>query len=144
MRTLWRDDVSSYDGTHYTLPPCRMFPKPLQSPNPPVYVGGETDVALRRVARLGDGWHGFNHTPASAAECVARLDRALADAGRSHDDVDVTICAYLQPVEPAMLPAYRDAGVRQLVLTAFAADPDGIRETVRRLGDEYVGAASAL
>jgi hypothetical protein len=43
-----------------------------------------------------------------------------------------------------MLPAYRDAGVRQLVLTAFAADPDGIRETVRRLGDEYVGAASAL
>jgi probable F420-dependent oxidoreductase len=144
MRTLWRDDVSSYDGKHYTLPPCRMFPKPLQSPNPPVYVGGETDVALRRVARLGDGWHGFNHTPASAAECVARLDRALADAGRLRDDIDVTVCAYLQPVEPAMLPAYRDAGVHQLVLTAFAADPDGIRDTVLRLGDEYVSAAKDL
>jgi probable F420-dependent oxidoreductase len=144
MRALWHDDVSTYEGEHYTLPACRMFPKPVQTPNPPVYVGGETDVAIRRVARLGDGWHGFNHTPASAGECVARLDRALADEDRSRDEVDVTVCAYLQPVEPALLAAYRDAGVQQLVLTAFAGDPAGIRETVLRLGDEYVGAARDL
>ena len=144
MRRLWRDDVSQHDGTHYTLPSCRMFPKPVQTPNPPVYVGGETDVALRRVARLGDGWHGFNHLPDSAAECVGRLEGALADAGRSRDEIDVTVCGYLQPVEPGMLSAYRDAGVDQVVLTAFAADPDGIREMVLRLGEEYVGAASAL
>jgi probable F420-dependent oxidoreductase len=144
MRTLWRDDVSGYEGNHYTLPPCRMFPKPVQKPNPPVYVGGETDVALRRVARLADGWHGFNHTPASAAECVARLDRMLADEGRSRDEIDVTVCSYLQPVEPAMLPAYRDAGVQQLVLTAFAADAAGMRDTIAKLGDDYVAAAGAL
>lgn len=144
MRTLWRDDVSSHDGEHYTLPPCRMFPKPMQSPNPPVYVGGESDVALRRVARLGDGWHGFNHTPATAAECVARLDRELAAVGRSRDEIDITVCAYLQPVEPALLPAYRDAGVQQVVLTAFAADAAGIRDTIARFGDEYVSAATDL
>jgi len=144
MRRLWRDEESTHEGPHYTLPPCRMYPKPVQTPNPPVYVGGETDVALRRVARLGDGWHGFNHLPASAAECVGRLDRFLADEGRSRDDIDITVCAYMQPVAPGLLSAYRDAGVRQLVLTAFAGDPDGIREMVLRLGDEYVAPASDL
>ncbi len=144
MRTLWRDDVSSHRGEHYTLPPCRMFPKPVQAPNPPVYVGGETDVALRRVARLADGWHGFNHTPATAAECVARLDRELATQGRTRDEIDITVCTYLQPVEPALLPAYRDAGVQQLVLTAFAGDAAGIRDTVHKIGDDYVGAAADL
>jgi probable F420-dependent oxidoreductase len=144
MRTLWSDDVSQHDGEHYALPPCRMFPKPVQAGGPPLYFGGETAPALRRVAELGDGWHGFNHLPASAAESVRRLAAALSDAGRSLDDVDVTVAAYLQPVEPSMLPAYRDAGVDQLVLLGFAADPKDATDVIGRLGDAYVGAASEL
>ena len=144
MRSCWRDEVSSYEGTHYTLPPCRMYPKPVQRPHPPIYFGGETDAALRRVAALGDGWHGFNHLPDSAAASVQRLAGFLGDAGRSLADVDVTVGAYLQPVQPAHLPAYRDAGVDQLVLSAFAADPAGIRAVLGKLGDEYVGAAARL
>lgn len=144
MRSCWQDEVSSYDGTHYTLPPCRMYPKPVQQPNPPIYFGGETDAALRRVARHGDGWHGFNHLPDSAAASVKRLERFLSDEGRSLADVDVTVGAYLQPVQPSHLPAYRDAGVDQLVLSAFAGDPDGIRSVLGTLGDEYVDAAARL
>ena len=144
MRSCWRDDVSSYDGEHYTLPPCRMYPKPVQQPNPPVYFGGETDAALRRVATLGDGWHGFNHLPNSAGASIGRLERFLAEEGRSRGDVDVTVGSYLQPVQPSHLPAYRDVGVDQLVLSAFAADPSGIRSTIAKLGDEYVGVADRL
>ena len=62
----------------------------------------------------------------------------------SLDDVDVTVCPYLNPVEPAHLSAYRDAGVDQLVLTGFAFDPDGARTTIGELGDAYVSAAAAL
>jgi len=144
MKACWHDEVSSYEGAHYTLPPCRMYPKPVQQPNPPIYLGGETDAALRRVATLGDGWHGFNHLPDSAAASVRRLEGFLGEAGRSLADVDVTVGAYLQPVQPSHLPAYRDAGVDQLVLSAFAGDPDGIRSVLGRLGDEYVGAAARL
>ncbi|HEV2309604.1 MAG TPA: LLM class F420-dependent oxidoreductase [Acidimicrobiia bacterium] len=144
MRACWRDDVSSYTGTHYTLPPCRMYPKPVQQPYPPIYFGGETDAALRRVARHGDGWHGFNHLPDSAAASVRRLERFLADEDRRLADVDVTVGAYLQPVQPSDLPAYRDAGVDQLVLSAFAADAEGIRTVLGKLGDEYVDAAARL
>ena len=144
MHACWRDELSSYDGEHYHLPPCRMYPKPVQQPNPPVYFGGETDPALRRVAALGDGWHGFNHRPESAAASVGRLDGFLTAAGRSRADIDVTIGAYLQPVEPADLPAYRDAGVDQLVLTGFALDPAGAREVIAKLGDDFVGPARDL
>lgn len=144
MKSCWTDEVSSYDGEHYTLPPCRMYPKPVQAPHPPVYFGGETDPALRRVAQLGDGWHGFNHRPDSAGRSVQRLERFLAEEGRSLGDVDITIGAYLQPVEAADLAAYRDAGVDQLVLTGFAVDAEGARATIAKLGDEFVGAARAL
>jgi probable F420-dependent oxidoreductase len=144
MRTLWTDDVSRYDGDRYPLPPCRMYPKPVQQPHPPIYFGGESDAALRRVAELGDGWHGFNHLPDSAASSVRRLEHALQTAGRSRSEVDVTIGAYLQPVAPEHLVQYRDAGVDQLVLTAFARDAAGIRDEIARLGDAFVGPAAEL
>jgi probable F420-dependent oxidoreductase len=144
MRRLWCDDVSSHDGPYYRLPPCRMFPKPIQQPHPPVYFGGETDAALARVADIGDGWHGFNHTPETAAERVGRLEKLLSERGRSLADVDVIVSPYLQPVTPAALSGYRDAGVKQVVIPGFAADPAGARETLARLGDEWVATAQAL
>jgi probable F420-dependent oxidoreductase len=144
MRTLWRDDVSRYDGELYQLPECRMFPKPVQAGGPPVYFGGETEPALRRVAEVGDGWHGFNHLPESAAASVQRLEQLLSGAGRSLSDIDVTVCPYLQPVDPSHLSAYRDAGVDQLVLTGFAGDPESARDVIGALGDQYVSAAAAL
>ena len=144
MHACWRDDLSTYDGDYYRLPPCRMYPKPVQSPNPPIYFGGETDAAFQRVATLGDGWVGFNHRPDSAGASVRRLGGFLTEAGRQLDDVDVTVGTYLQPVTSADLPAYRDAGVDQLMLTGFAVDPAGARETIAKLGEEFTGAAHAL
>jgi probable F420-dependent oxidoreductase len=144
MRRLWCDDVTSYEGDHYRLASCRMYPKPVQQPHPPIYFGGESDAALRRVADLGTGWHGFGHLPASAGERVRVLERLLRDRGRSLGDVDVTISPYLQPIGPELLAQYRDAGVDQLVLVAFALDAAGIRETIGRLSDGYVAPAAAL
>lgn len=59
-----------------------MYPKPVQEPHPPVYFGGESDAALRRVAEIGDGWHGFNVSVADAPELVRRLASALERRGR--------------------------------------------------------------
>ena len=144
MRALWRDEVSEFKGKYYDLPSCRMYPKPVQGGDLPVYFGGETDPALRRVADVGDGWHGFNHMPESAAATIERLNGLLRERERSLSDVDITVCPYLQPVEPSHLSAYRDAGVDQLVLTGFAADPAQAREVLGSLGDAWVGAAAAL
>jgi probable F420-dependent oxidoreductase len=144
MRTLWCDEVSSFEGDSYRLPACRMYPKPVQRPHPPLYFGGESNAALRRVADLGNGWHGFGHLPESAAERIRVLERLLVERGRSLAEVDVTVSPYLQPIGPELLSQYRDAGVDQLVLVAFAFDPAGIRDAIGRLSDDFAAPAAEL
>ena len=56
-RRLWRDDVASFAGVHYHLPPVRTGPKPLQRPWPPIWIGGNSQAALARAVALGDGLH---------------------------------------------------------------------------------------
>jgi probable F420-dependent oxidoreductase len=122
MRTLWCDDVSQYDGEFYQLAPTRQFPKPVQQPHPPIHFGGESNAALRRVADLGQGWYGFNLTPDAAAERIGVLDAMLRKRGRRRDDVQVSICPYMQQMTPDMIGQYAKAGVDRLILIAAAAD----------------------
>jgi probable F420-dependent oxidoreductase len=144
MRRMWCDEVSQYDGEFYTLPPCRVYPKPVQSPHPPVYFGGESDAALARVADAGNGWIGFNHSPETAAERIKTLERILADRGRPRDDVNIVVSPYFRPIEPTALSAYAAAGADQVVLPALAFDPDGVRDTIARIDDDWVTAAAEL
>ena len=82
--------------------------------------------------------------PTLARERIEALDRLLDERGRKRADVDVTVSPYLTPIQPEHLVQYRDAGVDQLVLMAFAFDPEGIRETIGRLGEEFAAPPSKL
>ena len=97
LKRLWCDPVSNFSGEFHELAEARFYPKPVQRPHPPILFGGESDAALARVARLGDGWFGFNHTLKSAEECLSRLDAALEVEGRSRDDLEISLSPYLQP-----------------------------------------------
>ena len=144
MQRLWTDPVSEFHGRFYELAPCRMYPKPLQQPHPPIHIGGESDAALRRVARLGNGWHGFNLTPPRAAERVGRLHELLAGAGRSPSEVEVTIGTYMLPVDLAAVEAYHAAGVDQIVVLDLAATVDDVLVALDRLAKEIVEPAARL
>jgi len=82
IASLWRDDVSSFKGEFYDLPPCRQYPKPVQHPGPPIYFGGESMPALRRTADLGQGWYGFNTSVEQTRGCLDQLDELLEKRGR--------------------------------------------------------------
>lgn len=56
MRRYWSGESVVFEGKHYRTDAARMYPRPTQGSIPIVW-GGHTDAALRRVARLGDGWH---------------------------------------------------------------------------------------
>ncbi len=56
LRKLWTEKIVHHDGEFYELGPLRFEPKPVQKPYPPIEVGGTTNPAVRRAARLGDGW----------------------------------------------------------------------------------------
>ena len=127
MRALWTEDPSSFEGEHYQLRECRMYPKPIQTPHPPIHVGGESNAALRRVAQHGQGWYSFNRKPDDLDEPLARLDDLLAAEGRSRADIELTVCPYLQGIDPGAVDGYQAKGVDRLVLLCLAFDLDTLK-----------------
>ena len=142
MRSLWCDDVSSFSGETYELPRCRMYPKPVQQPHPPIHVGGESDAALRRVARFGQGWYSFNRLPEDLAEPLGRLDKLLADEGRKRSELTLTVCPYFNPTTPEMIEAYAEAGVDRLVVLLLAFDRDTMLAMADQLAADVVERAA--
>ena len=86
MRALWTQSRASYHSEYVSFDDVIMFPKPAQQPHPPILVGGVSRVALRRAARLGDGWYGWKLTPEELSECVEILDDELGKVGRRRDE----------------------------------------------------------
>ena len=123
LRRLWCDPVSSYKGEFYSLPECTMYPKPVQDPHPPVHFGGESDAAIRRAARVGQGWHTFGRLPADVPAVMSRLEQELEAAGRPRNDFQVTVSPYLNPITPDMVDEYAAAGVDQLTIMLMAFSP---------------------
>ena len=126
MKQLWTQPVSSYDGRYYRLPECRMYPKPVQQPHPPIHVGGESDGALRRTARLGQGWFGFNRQPEDVPEALERLDRALENEGRTRADIEISVCPYFKGTDADGIKRYADVGVDRVIVVVFGFDRDGL------------------
>jgi probable F420-dependent oxidoreductase len=126
MRRLWCDEVSSHDGELWTLPPSRAYPKPVQSPHPPIHVGGEGDVALRRVVRLGAHWFPFNLSPDELAARRADLARLLEAVGRPVDDVHITVSPTRATNDGSHVRAFADAGADQVVLPVPRSTPETI------------------
>jgi probable F420-dependent oxidoreductase len=82
---LWREDQVDFSGAFYTLKAATILPKPVQ-PNLPMWIGGSTEAAIRRTARIGTGWQAGGEPPAEAGRVVAAIKAAATEAGRSIDD----------------------------------------------------------
>jgi probable F420-dependent oxidoreductase len=101
FKALWTQDPASYHGEFYRFDSVRCLPHPVQKPHPPIWVGGHSKAALRRVARLGDGWHPVGANPAvplRPPELRALLDdlRRLTEA-EGRDPSKLTI-SYKAPI----------------------------------------------
>jgi probable F420-dependent oxidoreductase len=132
MRRLWSDDVSSYQGEFVKFDAVRSNPKPLKGAKLPVFFGGESGPALRRVAEYGDGWCGFNLMPDEAAAKIKRIEDLLKANGRKRSDLELAVSPYTKPIKPDDLKRYRDAGADEVVLIKLAP-PRGEKELVENL-----------
>lgn len=127
MRSLWDDEQPSFDGNYVSFSRIDAHPRPLQSPLP-VVVAGHSPAAHRRAARAGDGWCGFMLNLDETAEHVARLDRALAAAGRSSDDFEITVVPRGR-IDPDLVAAYGEVGVDRLALLPRGDDVEDFLHT---------------
>ena len=135
LRALWCDDPSSFSGAFYELAPCTFYPKPVQSPFPPVHIGGESDAALRHTARVGQGWHSFNRPPDTLAPALARLDAFLEEAGRTRADITVTVCPYFQGLSPESTERYGEAGADAVAALLLPLSPDQVAPAFDAIDD---------
>jgi probable F420-dependent oxidoreductase len=81
FKELWTAEQPSFEGEFFRFRDIGFAPKPVQKPHPPIWVGGDSPGAFRRVVTLGDGWHATSKTPAELRAALDRL-RAAADAAR--------------------------------------------------------------
>jgi alkanesulfonate monooxygenase len=85
---LWTQDVVDYDGLYYKLKQARLFPKPLQKPHPPIWIGGQSDRILRSVIKYGSGWIPANNTsPEEYKTLIGRLRMLAAEVGRDSSEI---------------------------------------------------------
>jgi len=75
----------AFDGPHHAFGRTGFYPRPAREGGPPVWVGGESSAALRRVAKHGVGWTTFGHPPSEVREMRGRLSAAWEDHGREGD-----------------------------------------------------------
>jgi probable F420-dependent oxidoreductase len=137
MRTLWREDIASFDGEFVRFDSIRVNPKPVRDRQIPIVLGGNSDPALRRVAAWGDGWYGFNlDGVAAVAERLGYLEARCREAGR--DVAGLRRAVALRQPQVSDVPALADLGVDELVIVdSPPADPQLAAEWVSDLAERW-------
>jgi hypothetical protein len=109
IKEIWTKDQAEFHGHHVEFEPIFCWPKPVQRPHPPIYIGGDGDAALARVATHGHGWmpHGLHH-PDRVRTQLKRLTDVAEDAP--------VIVSGVSP-NPELLAAYAEAGADHLLLS---------------------------
>jgi probable F420-dependent oxidoreductase len=131
MLALWDEPVPAFAGQHVALDGVLMRPLPVQRPHPPIVIGGHSQAALKRAARAGGGWFGWERTPEQVAETVT----ALHDLGG--DGLEITVKPDTEPdLEAAR--RFARAGADRLILeprTSRGADADAL---IAKARDELI------
>jgi len=85
IHRLWREESVDFDGRFYKLKSASISPRPVQ-PELPMWIGGASEAAIERTARVGTGWQAGPENPEEAGRIVAAIKVAAAKHGRTIDD----------------------------------------------------------
>ncbi len=129
FKELWTSDQPTFEGKYCHFSNIHFLPKPAQSPHPPIWVGGQSRPAMRRAARLGNGWHPVGNIPAAPLEPkelagnVALLHRYAEQAGRDPSELEVSMKAplYDEGSAPAGASRRRFSGGAEQMLEDIAS-----------------------
>ncbi len=134
MKAMWTEETAEFHGDFIDFDPVYSSPKPLQTPHPPIVMGGETDHTLRRVVEFCDGW--LPRGGIDMVDGMARLGRIADEAGRPMSELSVTL--FRPEPEADKLAGYAEAGVDRVLLEA----PSDGRDACLRALDSYASLLS--
>ena len=130
MKVIWAEEEPEFHGEFVDFDPIWSYPKPVQRPNPPILVGGETDHTLRRVVDWADGWFPRGRGGFDPAEGMARLKAIADEAGRSMDTINVSL--FGAPPNREALDRAAEAGVTRAILALPSNDRDDVMRRLDR------------
>ncbi len=142
LRALWRDDPAEFAGETVAFKDAYCYPKPVRGNDIPILIGGESDAALRRVARAGDGWLAFMLPVADAPARVAKLKEFTRAQDRDPENLRI-ICGIFSSTSLDDLKRYREAGVTEFNLVTAGELPTtepGLAHGIAEFGHRFVGA----
>jgi probable F420-dependent oxidoreductase len=126
ITTLWTDEVATYEGEFVSFTNAVQLPKPVQSPRPPIIVGGQSPAALRRAATLGDGWTSWMLPSDALPETLAALDAACERAGRDPGTLRRIFTTFYPGADAfaQLLEQAQKQGVDEVVVVPLVPDRD--------------------
>ncbi|HTO51958.1 MAG TPA: LLM class F420-dependent oxidoreductase [Myxococcota bacterium] len=113
MKEIWTKSKAEYHGRFVDFDPIMTWPKPLQSPHPPIHVGGGFPKAAERAIEYGDGWMPI-HGRDAIYERLPEFRRMAQESGRDPAKLEVSI--FGAPPESGALAKAREAGVARAIL----------------------------
>ena len=122
MKSLWTEVESEYHGRYYDFPPVYSFPRSVQRPHPPVYLGGMARNVFKRVVEWGDGWMPNRVTPDEVRAGRRKLNELAAEAGR--DPVSIAISVFGQAADRGLISQFFDAGADRVMVSVETSDAD--------------------
>jgi probable F420-dependent oxidoreductase len=163
FKELWTSDQPSFQGEYTTFGNIAFAPKPVQQPHPPIWVGGESPAALRRVARVGDAWYPIGSNPrhpmenaGQLSQAIDRLRRYTEEAGRDPSTIELAYSAgWYNDREPLRSPdserrtftgtpeqvaadinEFEALGVRHLIIGLQDGTVEGMQARMERFATE--------
>ena len=91
IRALWQSERPEFHGEFVEFSGVGFYPKPVQTPGPPVWIAGASRHAVRRAAHLGDGWQPTAVSPGDVRAGMDEVRRIAVDAGRSLDGFTLSL-----------------------------------------------------
>ena len=114
MKAIWTQPTAEYHGEFVNFDPMQTWPKPVQTPHPPILVGGAFPYSARRAIRYGDGW--MPQVTQSAAtpltELIPRFRQMAAEAGRDPATLQINIGGQSGDID--LIKRYRDLNVERV------------------------------
>jgi len=154
MKELWTNDEASYHSRRWNFDEIKFSPKPLQKPHIPLWIGGSSPGALKRVATLGDGWHPSGVSPEEFSMGLREIHDLTRAAGRDPESLSMSMRVEVE-VSPgpssdraasrsrlsggdtgemiAGIEAYQTAGVEHIVLALNSGDVDKLKATMENI-----------
>jgi probable F420-dependent oxidoreductase len=125
LQTIWTTDPAEFHGEFFTLPKSIIQPKPVQKPHPPIYLGAFTPGALRRTARVANGWNPVFLPVAAMKEITENIRSMARESGRDPAEIEVVVRANINEGET---PLGEDRPIFHGSRSQIAADLAATRE----------------